>query len=348
MGEEYEHQGPDQAPNSGRASLPKIDAGFGHVGGTYPVTKDGTRGAGAHSTRKVVEKPAQLGLDRYFELLLTCAIVYFAYSQVRVAESSSEGSTKQVGQLIIAADRINDAADSFSASSAAISRGIGDAVGKLNTQADSTKSLVRETELGAKAATSAAGAAQESADIARDSMYLSERAWVGMDVRLIGPLSIRNKAGAYVQVQLPIVNVGRTPAQYVKRWAMLLVDATPSTEKIFSYCPITQPAFANQTQGVILFPGQNDKDAPIEGTPPDNARAAPSEIYSKPGPVRLSLVTCIDYTLSFDSTKHHQTAQSFQLSWYNGRRWLTSFPHDNPDNIFDQVRIIPDLGSIAN
>jgi hypothetical protein len=125
-----------------------------HLGGSdteIQTTKIGTNEA-QHGP-KLFEKPEKVGIDRYFELLLTCAIVYLAWSQVQIAKASSESSTTQLSQIIVAAGRINDAADSFSKSSADIERGVSDAVEKLNLQAgalvdsaEQARRLAKDTE----------------------------------------------------------------------------------------------------------------------------------------------------------------------------------------------------------
>jgi hypothetical protein len=81
------------------------------------------------------------GPDRHIELLLAFAIAIFAGRQYSIMKSSSQSSTDQLSKIIVAADRIDDAADSFSGSSAHINVGIENAVNKLNLQAGATKDI---------------------------------------------------------------------------------------------------------------------------------------------------------------------------------------------------------------
>jgi hypothetical protein len=298
------------------------------------------------------------GLKVRPELFLSAAMFAVAAVQLFTTISNNKGTTQQTDQIIgaanvsaYAATQNLQASRNFADSARSINQGVSNAVDKLNLQAVGTEDLVEQAAVQASAAIKAARAAERAATTARDAMYLNERAWAEMDVSIAGPLIIRTKTGAYLPIKMQITNVGHSPAQYVKKWAMLIVNYSPSTEEIPKFCPITQPARANETDGIMLFPGRSDNGEPIPGTSPLAARASPGEINRKSGGVNLTLIACIDYTLPFDSVKHHQTAQTFQVSWLNdNQRWSTTFPHDQLVNVTnqDKVRIIPDLGSIAN
>lgn len=93
------------------------------------------------------------GVDRYIELALTFAIVIFAGCQLAVTYMNSRTSTEQMKQIIASAqslntsaDRVDDAAESFSKSSADISRSMGDAVSKLRDQAKATSAANKIAE----------------------------------------------------------------------------------------------------------------------------------------------------------------------------------------------------------
>ena len=186
-----------KADETSSSEPPKVAAFYVAPAASTEVSEDETtRGQATegekHRNRyaKLMDKPKEIGFDRIVELALTCAIVYFAWSQVRVAETSSEGSTRQLGQIIVAADRINDAADSFSRSSADIGRATADAVNKLNLQAVATNK--------------AADAARSAAQTAKETLHVSERAYVVIEDTSFG-FSTKS-------VILPLVNSGHIPS----------------------------------------------------------------------------------------------------------------------------------------
>lgn len=139
-------------PNDDQGQTPKPDdnathsgnAGIGHIGRIY--AKLVPTKAGKHQKPKSHEKPDKIGPDRIAELILSVAIVFFAYMQWRVAKSSSESSSTQVGQLIVAADRVDDAAESFSISAANIGRSMKDAVIQMDRQAKSSDKIATSAE----------------------------------------------------------------------------------------------------------------------------------------------------------------------------------------------------------
>jgi hypothetical protein len=51
-------------------------------------------------------------------------------------------------------------------------------------------------------------------------MYLDQRAWVALSVSVTGPLDIRRDA-AFLPLDMEVVNLGHSPARYVKTWGKL-------------------------------------------------------------------------------------------------------------------------------
>lgn len=134
-------------PNADDSVVAPSKVGFGHIGRIYAKMVAGkTRKPEATESRKCYEKPDKIGPDRIVELILSLAIVFFAYMQWSVAKDSSTSSEAQVSQLIDAAYRVDDAAESFSKSSADISRSMGDAVKKLGEQAKATRAANKIAE----------------------------------------------------------------------------------------------------------------------------------------------------------------------------------------------------------
>ncbi|MGF7181445.1 hypothetical protein [Tunturiibacter psychrotolerans] len=102
--------------------------------------------------------------------------------QFRTAKQNAIDSGRQAQHLIDAADRINDAADRFSKSSADISLGVNSAVDKLGAQADATKS---------------------AAETSKDALHISERAYLQTTGEV---LDVPNK-----RIKFIIVNTGHIP-----------------------------------------------------------------------------------------------------------------------------------------
>ncbi len=146
--------------------------------------------------RKIFDKPDKIGMDRIVELFLSCAIVYFAWSQARIAKASSDSSSAQVGKLIVTADRIDDAADRFSTSASHINDGVSDAVTKLNIQAGSLSNSA-----------TAANRLARATEKANDNVLNSDRPWIGA-LPTIGQF----EAGKTVTLGFVFVNSGKRPA----------------------------------------------------------------------------------------------------------------------------------------
>lgn len=87
------------------------------------------------------EKP-----DRHIELFLTFAIMFFAATQLIISCNNNKSTSNQVNKIIIAADRIDDAAGSFSRSASGISSGVSDAVTQLGNQATNSKDFATLTK----------------------------------------------------------------------------------------------------------------------------------------------------------------------------------------------------------
>ncbi|AEU36154.1 hypothetical protein [Granulicella mallensis] len=109
-------------------------------------------------TQTRADKPAQNEKDTNEKLLdrvkvgerwmiiLTALIFSVSAFQAYESWSNNRATSTQVDRLIAAANRVDDAAESFSTSARKISNGVGDAVEKLDTQANTFKSQYTETQ----------------------------------------------------------------------------------------------------------------------------------------------------------------------------------------------------------
>jgi hypothetical protein len=110
---------------------------------------------------------------------------------------NSKESGRQIDRLIDAANRIDDAADSFSRSSSSISGGVQDAVSKLSLQAQRVED----------ARVSSVQQSQKALDATIEQNHLDQRAWVGIGQ----PHFVVNEVDPY-HFEIEARNVGKTPA----------------------------------------------------------------------------------------------------------------------------------------
>jgi hypothetical protein len=137
------------------------------------------------------------GVDRHIELGLTCAIVFFSLVQLLVTWSNNSSTSKQSERLLDSANRINDAADSFSRSSADMSGSMGNAVKQLEAQAKGIE---------ASRTTSESNSKQALDNTVRQS-NLDERAWAGFRNLTF----VINKTDP-LKVQIRVAILGKSPA----------------------------------------------------------------------------------------------------------------------------------------
>jgi hypothetical protein len=115
-----------------------------------------------------------------------------------------------------------------------------------------------------------------------------------------------------------------------------------------TYCSVLkQPATEKETNGFALFPGQVSKSQlPAMVTRKDIDLAFTQSPYQ--GAVTLTLITCIDYTLTFDSKTHHQTGQAYAMGWSDPNRQGPIKGAFFPDRQYDHVVLMLQPGGIGN
>ena len=97
---------------------------------------------GQNPTASPIEvKPGGIGWDGS-SIILAGAITLFAAGQLITSCANNSSTSKQSERLLDSAYRINDAADSFSHSSADMSRSFNDAIIQLGNQATNTQAIV--------------------------------------------------------------------------------------------------------------------------------------------------------------------------------------------------------------
>jgi hypothetical protein len=165
-----------------------------------------------------------------------------------------------------------------------------------------------------------ANAAKESADVARQALIATQRAWVRPKASVTGPL-IFDQNGASTSIGFEITNIGSSPALAVTphAWLMALTSAGPYPfQEMQRKCnAIREVGFG---LGYTLFPGENfpsDKgfgawSLGINISREDIERALPASADGKY--VSLYVIGCIDYTFPTDPNVHHQTGFIYGLT----------------------------------
>jgi hypothetical protein len=166
--------------------------------------------------RRYLRELLDEGPDRHIELLLTIAIATFSCFQLIITCSNNANSSQQSERFLQSANRIDDAADSFSDSASKINGGIGQAVTKLQTQADKMD----------KARESSENNSTRALQSTIDNFRQEQRAWVGIGgivcvdctskvgdmKRLDNGIPSATEVFHVTQLKSTITNTGRTPA----------------------------------------------------------------------------------------------------------------------------------------
>ncbi|HTJ30721.1 MAG TPA: hypothetical protein VL346_09485 [Acidobacteriaceae bacterium] len=240
--------------------------------------------------------------DRQTELLLALAITFFAAAQWITSCQNNASTSTQVNRLITAADRIDDAADSFSRSASGINRGVSDAVGKLQSQVD-------KMDASRKSADRNSAVAMQTTI---DSFHREERAWIG--ISKTNPLNFTPNAAtqsANMVVAFTLRNYGRSAAENVRFIADLESDPT-----IYSLsCDEANKIHA----GMVLLPTQEHTLHWTMNLTSDQITKG----WSHQNPVfghtlMLRIVGCIEYTDRDGENPPHSTPFSYLVMWPKG------------------------------
>jgi hypothetical protein len=143
------------------------------------------------------------GPDRHIELLLTIAIATFACFQLIITCSNNKSTSAQSQRLLDTANRMDDAADSFSSSASHINQGVSDAVGDLKLQAGAMNHSAQQ----ASRLASASEEANRMAKVTLEAQVSANRPI--LDVGGFDDIKVDAKKAAF---SLRIANTGPTPA----------------------------------------------------------------------------------------------------------------------------------------
>lgn len=104
----------------------------------------------------------------------------------------------------------------------------------------------------ARFASEAAQQSRRSVDLAREAMVSSERAWLHVDVRLAGPVTLDEDGGASVSVAVRLKNIGASPAIAVHASAAMVVDSAGAPLALREFAAkLRRP---NELRGRLLLP----------------------------------------------------------------------------------------------
>lgn len=116
----------------------KTNSGRGYENKSNPAKNDAKK---SYWQRLLEEGP-----DRHIELVLALVIAFFAAGQWFTSCNNNSSTSRQTERLLQSANRIDDAADSFSKSSSDMSRSFDDAVAKLAEQTKASRDFATLTK----------------------------------------------------------------------------------------------------------------------------------------------------------------------------------------------------------
>jgi len=174
--------------------------------------------------------------DRHVELLLAAAIAAFACIQLAITILNNRSTSQQTSQLLVAADRVDDAAESFSRSASGINGGVSDAVNNLNLQAGALdKSVAQATRLAA------------ATEVANAHALDFDRPWIGVSLT---PQDFPN--GKPPTIAMEVINSGRRPAKITLTVAGAdAMDKFPTGQPPYN---ISDPRIVKSPSTTLLVP----------------------------------------------------------------------------------------------
>jgi hypothetical protein len=123
---------------------------------------------------------------------------------------------------------------------------------------ESSATQSHDMQASIKAAAESAKAANRSAEVAENALIATDRAWISIKAKIIGPLTFKDGFVA-INVRFDMTNVGKSPATHAELFAQLgsdLIEARDIAAE--AMLPIGRELF---DYGVVLFPTDtSDRD----------------------------------------------------------------------------------------
>jgi hypothetical protein len=168
-----------------------------------------------------------------------------------------------------------------------------------------------ETAKAAIAAGDAAQSSARSADIAKETLVATERAWLRRDdVRFTTGIII-DQGGARTTIEMGVTNVGKAPALDAIMYARMLVTfdghIPVKQAKAMLECIRADPY---KGHGEVVFPGDTlprGGRQRLVGHPAVGKGDIDRALKESNGYINFFVVVCVDYTFPSDMNRRHQT-----------------------------------------
>jgi hypothetical protein len=194
-------------------------------------------------------------------------------------------------------------------------------------------------------ATTTAEAAKNSADVAKDTLIVTNRAWISVNIGIGSDLTYDAQGDARVVIKFVMKNVGNSPAVNVQvdpEFAVVFGDAQPFQKEISDRQKRRPAGLGNL--GVTLFPGEtqtHSRNLPISRASIDafNQKRSTDLGLKNVGTVFMpTLVGCIDYKFTF-AEEHHQTGFILDLRKRDPENPNTALAFDVQEGVIPAARL---------
>jgi hypothetical protein len=150
-----------------------------------------------------------------------------------------------------------------------------------------------------------AEAAKSAAETAQKTLIAANRAWLTADIRLGSPFTFYKSGDAGFSLGYSLKNTGHAPALNVFALPKLIVPRNPQTEpqvELAKVCEQASKLAANS--GLAVFPTGTTKELPGEvGVGANKETISMGQVI--PGFISPTVVFCIAYQTTLDSSWHH-------------------------------------------
>ncbi len=176
-----------------------------------------------------------------------------------------------------------------------------------------------------------AQAAQQSAKVAQDTLIASNRPWLDIQLKIIGPLTF-DDLGAHLPLQIEATNIGHSPAVRVadeQEFIQIIIFNPNPWQEIKKLCQQAggESALAsNRGLTQTIFPGKSQQQAlTLTLSPAELNRELTFNGVSKKMHLFPAVVWCVAYTSDFSEVEHHigyawQVLRNAPPAWIDPKR----------------------------
>lgn len=251
----------------------------------------------------------------------TIAYAIIAWSQLRAMREISQDTGQQTQQLIDAANQLKQAAWQFEGSAQGIDGNIGNAVEKLNLQAQATSHVADAAAKQADQALAQSNATQAIAKASSEAIDVQNRPWVTADIKpgAIGMSATDGQASFFFSFR----NIGKSLARNIRVYAALAASNRDPIEIQDLICD--NPGKSPWGDGFDMFPNEANSIHPGLSIPIGVPKGAKY--------MNFNLVGCIVYLPSFTRDRPYQTRFNYHLVNGNGKPGFQVGGQSPPDQI---------------